>query len=330
MEFSMPIASFVSGDSGGSSYFFPDTPLDAGNVVTPEMTGTGSFESRSTAVPATAAGSEPWKLLHGPLVSQTASQSEPPRSMEEHELPASDSKSLTQLSLEILDDYERLRASSPLKGQPENVPHHCSSAEQHRPFNRLLDQASRLSDIITNMCPAGEGETGVDGMGLQPDWAEQSPLQPIANRPDQVLIMTLITTYAYLMRNCRAIFMRLLLGLQSDASTKLILPRLQFGTFQVDNSLPIQVKVLIDITSSVLQLIANALGIGPMGMSPGTPPTSARDDPGTKLAFLADPIYVSLRDTILSQELNLPENEQNMSLHSIMVDIQRLVDEKFK
>ncbi|KAK8117832.1 uncharacterized protein PG998_006113 [Apiospora kogelbergensis] len=180
------------------------------------------------------------------------------------------------------------------------------------------------------MCPAGEGETGVDGMGLQPDWAEQSPLQPIANRPDQVLIMTLITTYAYLMRNCRAIFMRLLLGLQSDASTKLILPRLQFGTFQVDNSLPIQVKVLIDITSSVLQLIANALGIGPMGMSPGTPPTSARDDPGTKLAFLADPIYVSLRDTILSQELNLPENEQNMSLHSIMVDIQRLVDEKFK
>ncbi|KAK8015902.1 hypothetical protein PG991_008790 [Apiospora marii] len=242
--------------------------------------------------------------------------------MDDHELPANDSKRLTELSLEIIEDYERLRTSSPLKGQPANVPHHCSSTEQHRPFNRMLNQASQLWDIIKSM------STSAATKGA-PGSSTSAAHDALPRRTDQVMIMTLITTYAHLMRNCRGIFMRLLFALQSDASAKLILPRLQFGTFQLSNSLPIQVKVLIDITSGLLLRITNALGIDPAGVTAGPPPASTQNDSENRLPFLMDPIAVSLRDTILSQEHDLPENEEHRSLHGIMVDILQLVDQKF-
>ncbi|KAK7960589.1 hypothetical protein PG996_011233 [Apiospora saccharicola] len=313
MDFSMPVASF---DSGDFSFQFPDAQLDLGNLAAAETSDNNNLECLSTSG---ATNLKPWGLSHHNAFSEPGSH----RSKDDHELPAIESKSLTQLSLEIIEDYEILRTSSPLKGQPANVPHHCSSTEQHRPFNRMLNQASQLWDIIKSMSASANTE----GAGNFSTSAAQNSLP---KRIDQVLIMTLITTYAHLMRNCRGIFIRLLFALQSDASAKLILPSLQFGTFQLSNSLPIQAKVLIDITSGLLLRITNALGINPAGVTAGGPPPSAmQNDPETRLPFLMDPIAVSLCDTILSQEHDLPENEEHMSLHGIMVDILHLVDQKF-
>lgn len=314
MDFSMPFASY---DSCDFSFMFPDAQLDLSNPATAEMSDEKNLEPRS-ALGATTL--EPWRLLHNDAVSTLDSH----RTIDDHELPAIDSRSLTQLSLEIIEDYELLRTSSPLKDQPANVPHHCSSTEQQRPFNRMLNQASQLWDIIKSMSASAATEGARDSL-------TPATRAPLPRRTDQVLIMTLITTYAHLMRNCRGIFMRLLFALQSDASAELILPRLQFGTFQLSNSLPIQVKVLIEITSGLLLRITNALGIDPDGVMAGPPPAPAsmRHDSETGLLFLNDPIAVSLRDTILSQEHDLPENEQHRSLHGIMVDILHLVDQKF-
>ncbi|KAK8076186.1 hypothetical protein PG994_003458 [Apiospora phragmitis] len=254
MDFCMPVPSF---DSGDFSFMFPDAQLGLSNPATAELSDERNFEPHTALE---AASLEPWRSLHGGDVSTPV----PHRTMDDHELPATDSKSLTQLSLEIIQDYELLRANSPLKDQPGTVLHHCSSAEQHRPFNRMLHQAEQLWDILKN------------------------------------------------------------------ASAKLILPSLQFGTFQLSNSLPIQVKVLIDITSGMLLRITNALGINPAGVTASPSPASTQNDSEARLPFLTDPVAVSLRDTILSQEHDLPENEQHMSLHGIMVDILHLVDQKFK
>ncbi|KAK8109045.1 hypothetical protein PG984_014846 [Apiospora sp. TS-2023a] len=310
MDFSMPVASF---DSGDFSFLFPDAQLDLGNLAAAETSDNNNLEPPSTSG---ATSLKPWGLSHHNAFSGSY------RSKDDHELPAIDSKSLTQLSLEIIEDYELLRTSSPLKGQPANVPHHCSSTEQHRPFNRMLNQASQLWDIIESMSASATTE----GAGNSSTSVAQNSLP---KRIDQVLIMTLITTYSHLMRNCRGIFIRLLFALQSDASAKLILPSLQFGTFQLSNSLPIQVKVLIDITSGLLLRITNALGINPAGVTAGPPPSAMQNGSETRLPFLMDPTAVSLRDTILSQEHDLPENEEHMSLHGIMVDILHVVDQKF-
>ncbi|KAK8022486.1 hypothetical protein PG993_013253 [Apiospora rasikravindrae] len=316
MDFSMPIPGF---DSGNFSFLFPDTKPGLSYAATAEMPDMSNSELHSTL--GSTSLEQPLRQLHS---SADFAPGPSHRTMDDHELPAIDSKSLTQLSLEIIEDYELLRTSSPLNGQPETVPHHCSSTEQHRPFNRMLSQAAKLWDIIKSMCASDDRE-GELGHSISPAHTT------MPKRTDQVLIMTLITTYAHLMRNCRGIFMRLLLALQSDASAKLILPSLQFGTFQLSNSLPIQVKVLIDITSGMLLRITNELGISPVGVTAGpTQTASTHDEAETRLPFLTDPIAVSLRDTILSQEYDLPENEQHMSLHGIMVDILRLVDQKFK
>ncbi|KAK6822450.1 hypothetical protein PG987_013995 [Apiospora arundinis] len=317
--------------------------------ATTEMPDSRDYEIRDNEGSATTGRfSEPWKLSHGGLVSPRPSEPDPPRRYtEEHEFPAVDSKKLTQLSLEISEDYELLRNSSPLKGQPENVPHNCTSAEQHRPFNRMFDQASRLWEIIQGMSASVEGGNGLKDIDFQhrnrvepsfasPEEKYNAGTSPSATyRPtgktDQILILSLITTYGWLMRNCRSIFMRLLMALKSDASAKLILPSLQFGSFQLSNSLPIQIRVLIDITSGMLLRITNALDLSPVGVATGSPPASTQEEPGTsRLPFVTDPIYISFRDSILSQDLNLPENDQNQSLQGIMVDIQRLVDQKFK
>ncbi|KAK7937695.1 uncharacterized protein PG986_014563 [Apiospora aurea] len=318
MDFSMPIPGF---DSGDFSFLFPDTQPGLSNPATAEMPDISGSGPQNTL--GTTSLEQPWRQLHS---SVDDSAPVPRRTMDDQELPAIDSKSLTQLSLEIIEDYELLRTSSPLKGQPETVPHHCSSTEQHRPFNRMLNQASQLWDIIKSMSASASTSEGEGAFS-----ASSAAHTAMPKRTDQVLIMTLITTYAHLMRNCRGIFMRLLLALQSDASAKLILPSLQFGTFQLSNSLPIQVKVLIDVASGMLLRITNALGINPVGVTAGRPtPASTQEGPETKLPFLTDPIAVSLRDTILSQEYDLPENEQHMTLHGIMVDILHLVDQKFK
>ncbi|KAK0622523.1 hypothetical protein B0T14DRAFT_563971 [Immersiella caudata] len=122
-------------------------------------------------------------------------------------------------------------------------------------------------------------------------------------RQDHLLIINLVMTYVNLLRNCRAVFARLYQALQvtpsPESNAMLILPSLQFGEFQLDNNVPIQVKVLIELTSGMLQRIGSAFGIN---AATGTGVPLSPDDHNYRLPFLNEPFAVSVRETILSQE----------------------------
>jgi hypothetical protein len=116
-------------------------------------------------------------------------------------------------------------------------------------------------------------------------------------------MINLVTTYVNLLRNCRAVFTRLYHALQANPSPEsnamLSLPSLQFGEFQLENNVSIQVKVLIELASGMLQRIGNALGIN---TGPGPSGPLSPDGQNYRLPFLNDPVAVSIREIILSQE----------------------------
>ncbi|KAK4035030.1 hypothetical protein C8A01DRAFT_38485 [Parachaetomium inaequale] len=124
-----------------------------------------------------------------------------------------------------------------------------------------------------------------------------------AGRQDHLLMINLVTTYVNLLRNCRAVFTRLYHALQINPSPEsnamLSLPSLQFGEFQLENNVSIQVRVLIELTSGMLQRIGNALGIN---TGPGLNGPLSPDDQNYRLPFLNDPVAMSTHEIILSQE----------------------------
>ncbi|KAK0641434.1 hypothetical protein B0T16DRAFT_461498 [Cercophora newfieldiana] len=139
-----------------------------------------------------------------------------------------------------------------------------------------------------------------------------------SGRQDHLLMINLVTTYVNLLRNCRAVFTRLYHALQvtpsPESNAMLSLPSLQFGEFQLENNVPIQVKVLIELTSGMLQRIGNALGIAGSGAS------LSPDGHNYRLPFLDDPVAVSTREIILSQE------SMQGGVHGIMNDLKRLLE----
>jgi hypothetical protein len=151
-----------------------------------------------------------------------------------------------------------------------------------------------------------------------------------AGHQDHLLMINLVTTYVNLLRNCRAVFTRLYHALQVNPSPEsnamLSLPSLQFGEFQLENNVSIQVKVLIELASGMLQRIGNALGIntGPGPNGPRSP-----DDQNCRLPFLNDPIAVSTREIILSQEsMQGGIHGGDPPLADIMNNLKRLLDSR--
>lgn len=130
----------------------------------------------------------------------------------------------------------------------------------------------------------------------------------LSPRVDHILVVNLVMTYVYLVRSCRAVFVRLLQALEitptAESRSPLRLPSLQFGDFQLENNLAIQVKVLVEMMTGMLLRIGNTLGISPAGVvvpcdGSASPPAEDRD---CRLPFMSDPVAISLREIILSQE----------------------------
>jgi hypothetical protein len=147
--------------------------------------------------------------------------------------------------------------------------------------------------------------------------------------PDILLVTTLVTAYILLVRNWRCTFSRLhrLVASASerrDNSDALDLPSLQIGGFQVRGNPAIQVLVLLELASGMLQTIESTLGIT---YSAGC--GSGRSDSGKCWAVFMDPVVVSIRETLLSQErvrAGTGPNVGEVSLKQMMEEVKRQLD----
>lgn len=281
-------------------------------------------------------------------------------------------KDLLKLSLELVEDREILDTQAPLPVSPSIAPPTCSSSKQHRPINRVLNQSARLWDIVKAMsltsqessasCSSassgcgnasrggGNGGSGSQtrststsnedlGSNFPGPWLSSlsSPPTSADGQQDHLLMVNLVTTYVNLLRNCRAVFVRLHHAVQHEANRSsepnpnamLSLPSLQFGEFQLENNVSIQVKVFIELASGMLQRIGNALGINKTGLAAPSGALLTPDDQtqNYRLPFLNDPIAVSTREIILSQEsMQGGIHGGDPPLANIMDDIKRLLE----
>ncbi|KAK0751375.1 hypothetical protein B0T18DRAFT_426023 [Schizothecium vesticola] len=200
---------------------------------------------------------------------------------------------------------------------PETCPNSSSSCSSTSGFvsvghggqTRSGSTSSSSSASLINLGSIGHGweNASLNGNGdLDSNLSASSTLSLPSSAPgrqDHLLMINLVMTYINLLRNCRAVFTRLYQALQvtppPESNAKLILPSLQFGEFQLENNVPIQVKVLIELTSGMLQRIGSAFGFNAV-TGPGVP--LSPDDHNYRLPFLNDPFAVSVREIILSQE----------------------------
>ncbi|SPO07538.1 uncharacterized protein DNG_10232 [Cephalotrichum gorgonifer] len=299
--------------------------------------------------------------------------------------PAKSHRDLLKLSLELMEDQEMMSAQAPWPPKPPITPNplRCSSSVQQQPVNRMLDQASRLWEILKNLSAVGDtprprsgsryengssnhsngggGGTSSNGTNRQGSIRPRSatagnsylagngngsdldsvafppPLPPHSYKhPDPVLIANLVTTYVCLLRSCRAVFARLhhalLMAPASEENSLISLPDLQFGNFPLENNVAIQVRVLIELTLGMLHRISNALGIGladVIGGDSSSSPTP-NEDAAHRMPFLSDPVAISIRQIILSQEM-MQSSSQNVDpppLARIIKNIRTLLERR--
>jgi hypothetical protein len=98
------------------------------------------------------------------------------------------------------------------------------------------------------------------------------------------------------------------------------------GGFQIRNNPSIQILVLLYLTSDMLHKIETALGLAyPASCLSGR----VREDGARCWAVLIDPVAVSVRETLLSQERVRTGREENgggLSLTRIMESVRRQLD----
>lgn len=273
--------------------------------------------------------------------------------------PAKSYKELLKLSLELIEDQELLDTQAPLtlKHKPGTV---CSNSQQHHPINRMLKNTTRFwemlkristtSDVPQQHCSSYEStatgsssnsshsNTGQDWTWAGTadtnygNWDSSSLPSSLVSLPrqDHLLIVNLMTTYVYLVRSCQGVFTRLYNALEvspaADFSSILNLPSLQFGEFQLHNNLAIQVKVLIELISSMLLRIEDTLGISQVTLSKRS---SLSENQNYRLSILNDPISVSIREIILSQErLQGGIYSGELAFQDVINNLKQLLDRK--
>lgn len=111
--------------------------------------------------------------------------------------------------------------------------------------------------------------------------------------------LSILATYCHLIRVYRAIFTQLyqlfLIIPPADAAAFLLLPSLQFGQFHMDGNLTVQVQVLIELGSSMLEKIERTLGL-----SYGSPRELGEASPVSYI--LGNSPLASIWDHIVAQE----------------------------
>lgn len=236
--------------------------------------------------------------------------------------------SFTSLLCDILKDITAQKSSSTIQnngnaGAALTFPS-LTAVENHPLSGTFIPQTSNIVHRTLEY-----GGLSSDHQ-LNPTGAANSADPTVSTVPrrqtqDIVLTTTLITTYIYLIRIWRCVFSRLhhllLTTSPEEISGLLVLPSLQLGGFHVPNNCSIQILVLLELSSGMLQMLQCSLGI--TSSSDGNNDIgSAREDAGASGRVLdIDPIAVSVRETLLSQEVLRRAREDSfgeLSLKEVM------------
>ncbi|PGH19021.1 hypothetical protein AJ79_00055 [Helicocarpus griseus UAMH5409] len=234
-------------------------------------------------------------------------------------------KDLLKLNLELVEDQETLDEIIPLNGRINLRDSNLSLATQDSPIHRVLNRTSRYWEILKAISTHTVSTNEVDSA-----WQGRRPTNTL-------LLVHLLTTYICLVRICRAVFFHLYHVLQvipsDQLGTVLNLPSIKFGEFQMENNPTIQVQALIELSSNMLLRIEEALGIstssGP-GLSGGTVSSETLESHDCRQSIMNDPVAVSLREIILSQErIQLAANGVgDISLMNVMKKLKRLLQQR--
>lgn len=206
-------------------------------------------------------------------------------------------QALLDLQLELIHDQQRLQRAAKLPHPPGHNPLKCSTAVQHHPINRLLNHTARFWEALKAMCNPNMSNSADDER-------HHKSSTPQVTHKDHILLVTMVTTYITLLRSCREVFARIHAGFElatTDPSVSLAdasLPKLQFGELEIENNLQLQVNILIELMSSMLQRIASVLQVR-SAASIGKV-TVIGSEYG--LPFWSNNTAVLLRDIILDEE----------------------------
>lgn len=235
---------------------------------------------------------------------------------------------------------------------------------------RALRRTTGLSEILKNMAAreqvqdrcasqrhpssstsretSSAGSFAYIGMGPGAD-PSSTTLRRKRSQPDPVLVTAVSTAYILLIRTWRDIFLqlhRLLLLSTTDLPSSserfrlpMLLPSLQLGGFTVQNNPTIQVIVLLELVSSMLKVVEGRLGIAdqwPRNQAVDHHPhhqhQQQTDEAVMVLKPFTDPVAISIRETLLSQEvLRIAAAEDDdcglaqLSLRELMDEIKKQV-----
>ncbi|KXX81028.1 hypothetical protein MMYC01_202148 [Madurella mycetomatis] len=232
---------------------------------------------------------------------------------------------------------------------------------------RALRRTTRLSEILKDMAtreqvqtrctsqryhsssisrePSSAGSFAYIGMGTGADRSSTTPRRK-RSQPDPVLITAVSTAYILLIRTWRHIFLQLhrllllatnnLLSSSERFRLPMLMPSLQLGGFTVQNNPTIQVVVLLELVSSMLKVVEGRLGIAeqwPRNQAVDHHPHHQHqqtDEAVMVLELFIDPVAISIRETLLSQEdLRIAAAEDDdcglaqLSLRELMDEIKK-------
>lgn len=275
-------------------------------------------------------------------------------------------RDLYELCSELVQDQDVLDAeNTSTPGSP------WSDDIMEAAAQRALRRTARLTDILKDIAvreqvqsgctsqrshspsisrePSSAGSFAYIGMGTAADPSSATP-RPKRSQPDPVLITAASTAYILLIRTWRHIFLQLhrllllattnLLSSSERAKLPMLLPSLQLGGFTVQNNPTIQVVVLLELVSSMLKVVEGRLGIAeqwPRNQAVDHHPPHHQHQQQTDEAVMVlkpftDPMAISIRETLLSQEvLRIAAAEDDdcglaqLSLRELMDEIKRQV-----
>ncbi|KAF4964956.1 hypothetical protein FSARC_7183 [Fusarium sarcochroum] len=248
-------------------------------------------------------------------------------------------RELLKLNLELMEDEEVLEQhKSMTNGDLRRDPQAAISAEDNL-ISRVLRRTSRFWDILSSIATIPETRQRIPSDGSFNGDASGPSRRQSWHRggPDTLIIVHLITTYVSLIRICRSVFQHLYHVFQvippDQVGTVLNLPSLQLGEFQMENNLTIQVQALIELSCSMLLRIEEALGVstasGP-GLSGEGVSAKTLESHHCRNSIMRDPVAISLREIILSQErLHNAANEVGSpSLQVVMNNLKGLLQRR--
>ncbi|RYP48607.1 hypothetical protein DL768_005527 [Monosporascus sp. mg162] len=280
------------------------------------------------------------------------------------EVSANPLKDVLALCTELVDEFNTLRNSAPPLSGPDD-PHKIGRAVQRAlsGTSRLSDIFKDMA--MTEAGPGQEGTTnmgrtqswsplrrGAEGL-LTAAGLDSGPLAAgsehqnhaegrgrlycvtctghtnttgIHRGPDILLSTSLVTAYILLLRTWRLIYSWFHRLLTSDSPTEsrllLSLPSLELGGFRVQRSPSIQIAALLELSSSMLQAVETRLGIGNHDAQ-----VNAEKCHHSKSSVLGtNPVAISIRDTLLSQEVlraGTEDNLGNLSLTELMAEVKK-------